>query len=164
LSTIGSKAQPVPDSLRTTRKTTAQESARDEQAEQRLNQLVTEIRLLEAYYQEVELRQQTVSAALSDTRAASESLNALSLSDERELLIPVGGGILLPVKAPPLKKLIVNVGAGVAVEKTPDSAKLFLQEREKELEKTATGLEQQRREIGARLEAGRAALQQLARQ
>jgi prefoldin alpha subunit len=134
------------------------------QADQRFNQLVAEVRLLEAYYQEVELRQQTANAALVDARAAMEALSALSTSSESDLLVPIGGGILLPAKAVPLKKIIVNVGANVAIEKTPDSARTFLQNRQSELEKALTALEQQRRELAARLEASRQALQQMAQQ
>jgi prefoldin alpha subunit len=134
------------------------------QLEQKLNQLVAEVRLLEAYYQEVEIREQTASAALADTRSAQEAIGALSSSSESDVLVPIGGGVLLPAKAPPARKLIVNVGANVALEKSPDSAKVFLQNRQAELEKAVTALEQQRRELAARLDAGRAAIQQMAQQ
>ncbi len=131
------------------------------QVEERVNQLVAELRVLEAYYQEIDVRRQTASAALLDTRAASEALNAMSATSDNDLLIPIGGGMLIPVTSGPLKRFVVNVGAGIAIEKNADSAKIFLQSRESELEKAVTALEQQRMEVGSRLEAGRSALQQL---
>lgn len=134
------------------------------QAEQRLNQLVAEVRVLEAYYQEIELRRQSASAALLDTRAANEALSVLSSSAENELLVPIGGGLLLPATAPHAKRFIVNIGAGVAIEKTTDSAKIFLQSRESELEKAVGALEQQRREVGSRLQTGRSAIEQITQQ
>jgi prefoldin alpha subunit len=133
----------------------------ENQLEQQINQLVGELRVLEAYFQEIEIRRQTASAALLDTRAASEALGAMSATSDNELLVPIGGGLLLPVNSGPVKKFVVNIGAGAAVEKSPDSAKIFLQSREKELEKAVTTLEQQRTEVSSRLEAGRAALQQI---
>ncbi len=135
-----------------------------EQAEQKLNQLVAELRVLEAYYQEIELRRQSASAALLDSRSATEALNVLSTSSPNEMLVPIGGGLLLTVTAPPARKFIVNIGAGVATEKSFDSAKIFLHSRESELEKAVTNLEQQRREVGSRLEAGRSALNQMSQQ
>jgi len=80
---------------------------------------------------------------------------------KNDLLIPIGGGLLLPVSDVEGKRLILSVGAGVAIEKDLDSSKAFLQAREKELERAASALEQQRREIGSRLESSRAVLQRL---
>ena len=132
-----------------------------EQAQERFNQLVQEVRLLEAYYQEVISRQQAMSAGISETRAALEALDGLSKSEKTELLVPVGGGTLLPVSAAPVDKLVVSVGAGVAVEKDLTSAKAFLTSRRQELEKAVSTLEEQRKEIGSRLEAQKATLQRM---
>ncbi len=117
--------------------------------------------MLEAYYQEVISRQQNVSAALLDTRAALEALDVLSKSENKELLVPVGAGALLSATAGSLQKLIVSVGAGVAVEKSLDSAKSFLQSRRQDLEKALSSLENQRKEIGSRLDVGRATIQRI---
>lgn len=141
-----------------------QASDREKQHEiqQQFNQLVAEVRLLEQYYQEVVTRQQSVSAALIDTRAALEALEALPISENAELLVPIGGGTLIPVDAPPVKSVVVSIGAGVALEKDRDSAKAYMQARRSELEKAVTTLEQQRKEIGSRLEVGRSTLQRIA--
>ena len=133
----------------------------EEQAEQQLNQLVSEVRTLEAYYNEIVARIQAASAGLSDIRAAVQALDALANNQSGEFLVPIGGGILLPLKNVETNKLILSVGAGVAVEKSVDSSKIFLQAREKELEKALSALEQQRREIGSRLETGRSVLQRI---
>ncbi len=132
-----------------------------EDAQQKFNQLVQEVRILEAYYQEILSRQQAMSAAIVDTRAALEALTGLSKSEKTELLVPIGGGTLLPVDSPPIERLIVSIGAGVAVEKDVASAKAFLTERKQELEKAITALEVQRKEIGSRLEAQRSSLQRM---
>ncbi len=117
--------------------------------------------MLEAYYQEVVNRQQTVSSALLDTRAALEALEVLSKSGNSELLVPVGGGTLIFATAGSLDKLIVSVGAGVAIEKNLESARSFLQVRRQDLEKAINSLESQRKEIGSRLNVGRATIQRI---
>ena len=132
-----------------------------EQAEQQLNQLVSEIRTLEAYYNEIVSRMQSASNGLTEFRAAIQAVDALNQGQKSDLLIPIGGGLLLPVSEVETKRLILSVGAGVAIEKDMDSAKSFLQAREKELERAVDALEQQRKEIGSRLESGKAVLQQL---
>jgi prefoldin alpha subunit len=132
-----------------------------EQAEQQLNQLVSEIRTLEAYYNEIVSRMQAASNGLTEFRAAIQAVDALNQGQKSDLLIPIGGGLLLPVSEVETKRLILSVGAGVALEKDMDSAKSFLQAREKELERAVDALEQQRKEIGSRLESGKAVLQQL---
>ncbi|MHB8567653.1 MAG: prefoldin subunit alpha [Nitrososphaerales archaeon] len=134
------------------------------QAEQQLNQLIGELRLLEAYYQEVSTRQQTASAALSDSRSALEALTGLSKNPKSEILLPIGAGLLLPAKDIEVKSVVVSVGSGVALEKSVTSATLFLETRQKELQSALVTLDQQRREIGARIEAGRATLQELSGQ
>ena len=133
----------------------------EEQAEQQLNQLVSEIRNLEAYYNEIVSRIQAASGGLSEFRSAIQAVDALNHSEKNDLLIPIGGGLLMPVSDVEARRLILSVGAGVAIEKDLDSAKVFLQAREKELERAMTALEQQRKEIGSRLESARAVLQQL---
>jgi prefoldin alpha subunit len=133
----------------------------EEQAERQLNQLVSEIQTLEAYYNDILSRIQAASAGLSDFRAAIQAVDALAQSSQSDLLIPIGGGLLLPVSNVEAKRLVLSVGAGIAIEKDLDSSKAFLQAREKELERAASTLEQQRREIGSRLESSRAVLQRL---
>ncbi len=133
----------------------------EEQAERQLNQLVSEIQTLEAYYNNIVERIQAASAGLSDFRSAIQAVDVLMQSQKSDLLLPVGGGLLLPVSDVEGKRLILSVGAGVAVEKDLDSSKAFLQAREKELDRAASALEQQRREIGSRLESSRAVLQRL---
>lgn len=131
-------------------------------AQEKLDQLVQEVQILEAYYQEIAGRQQALSAAIIEARAALDALDTLSKSEKTELLVPIGGGTLLPVEAPPLQKLVLSVGAGVAVEKDVTAAKSFLTIRMQEQEKGLTALEEQRKEIGSRLQASRNALQKMA--
>ncbi len=135
-----------------------------EQAEQQLNQLVGEIRLLESYYNEIVSRIQAASQGLAEARSAVQSIDALAQNPNGEFLLPIGGGLFLPASNLESKKLILSVGADVAIEKDFDSAKTFLLAREKELETALVSLEKQRREIGSRLDAGRNLLEKVTSQ
>jgi prefoldin alpha subunit len=148
-----------PSALGSSRKPTEQEL--QAQAEQQLNQLVGEIRVLEAYYQEVTSRLQAASVALNDARSALDALTGLSKNPKNEVLLPIGGGLLVPAKDLDVTKVVVSVGAGTAIEKNVQSATQYLEAREKELQNALTSLDKQRREIGSRIEAGRAALQEI---
>lgn len=135
-----------------------------EQVEQQLNQLVSEIRILESYHNEVVSKIQNASAALSDVRSTIQSIDGIVQSPNGEFLIPIGGGIMLPASNLDPKRMVLGVGAGVAIEKDPDSAKAFLQAREREYSAALNALEQQRKEISSRLEAGKNFLQQFTAQ
>ncbi len=57
----------------------------EEQAERQLNQLVSEIQTLEAYYNDVVSRIQAATAGLSDFRAAIQAVDALAQSPRSDL-------------------------------------------------------------------------------
>jgi prefoldin alpha subunit len=146
-----SKSKPSPPASKMTQ----------EQVEQQLNQLVSEIRILESYYNEITQKIQNASAAYSDTHSAIQSIDEFAKNPSGDFLIPIGAGLLLPANNLDSKKLILSVGAGVAIEKDLDSAKVFLQAREREYDAAINTLEQQRREVASRLEAGKNLLQQI---
>jgi len=60
-----------------------------------------------------------------------------------DVLIPLGSGCYGEGKVTDVKTILVNLGANVMVNKTLESANLFLKEREKELEKASKGIQEQ---------------------
>lgn len=63
-------------------------------------------------------------------------------SGDQEMLIPLGGGLFLPVQAKELSVVKTAVGAGVVVDKTPKAAKELLVVKIKELQNLQTSLSQ----------------------
>jgi prefoldin alpha subunit len=135
--------------------------AGEEVQEKHLNELVAEIQILESYYNQIVSNMQTATAALSEIGSTIQSIDGLARNVNADLLIPIGGGLWLPVSGQDSKKLVLSVGAGVAIEKDFDSAKVFLQAREKEYEKAKNTLEQNSKEIGSRLEIAKNLVQQV---
>ena len=131
------------------------------QAEEQYDRLVQEVRVLESYYQEATSRLQSASDALNETRSSIEAVDGLAKSPKSEVLLSIGSGVLLPMKEVEVKKYLISVGAGIAIEKDVTSVRAFLDARQREIQQAVSMLEQQRREINTRLEAGKSALKQI---
>jgi prefoldin alpha subunit len=88
-------------------------------------------------------------------------VNGLSASPSEEVLIPVGGGVLLRASPPKTDKVLLNIGANVVLEKTREEAVKFIESRVGELEGDIEAVASQRSQIAQRLDSDRRALQSL---
>ncbi len=120
--------------------------------EQRVNEMVQQSRVLEAYLNDIMTRQVTVTRLGEEARLASATIQNISSDSDVESLMPVGIGVYVKTNVPPIKKLVVNLGAGVAVEKSRDDALNYVEARIKEYDIAARQLEGQRRELEMRME------------
>lgn len=134
----------------------------DEQPnEDKVSNLVVEIRVLEGTYNELTSRQNLLERALIENRAALDAIKALGDSSVHEVLTQVGGGALLRSTPPDAERVLLNVGAEVVLEKPRDEALAIIEERTKEVERSIVSIAGQRDEINQRLEADRQLLQNL---
>jgi len=131
--------------------------------EQRINEMVQQSRILEAYMNDVMSRQLTVTKLMEEARLASTTVQSISSDSDVESLMPIGIGVYVKTTVPPIKKLLVNLGAGVALEKSRDDALNYVEARIKEYEVAARQLEAQRQEIAMRMEQMQAAINQMIR-
>ena len=122
---------------------------------------MVEVRVLEGTYNELTSRQSLLERALLESRSALEAINGLGEEPTSEVLIQIGGGAMLRAPPPETGRVVVNIGANVAMEKTREEAVAMLEARNKEVEKTVFSLISQRNEIAERLEADRQLLQTL---
>src|SRR5215203_1708750 len=102
--------------------------------EQRINELVQHSRTLELYLNEVLEREATVTKLIEEARLASYALQNISLDKENEALMPIGIGVYLKTNIPSIDKLLVNIGAGVTIEKTREDTLHYIESRIKEFE------------------------------
>jgi prefoldin alpha subunit len=77
--------------------------------------------------------------------------------------MPVGVGVYVKSTVPPIKKVLVSLGAGVALEKNREDALNYVESRIKEYEVAARQLEAQRQEIAMRMEQVQAQINQMIR-
>jgi prefoldin alpha subunit len=119
--------------------------------EQRINELVQQSRILEAYMNDVMTRQVTVSKLLEEAHMASNTIQNITSESDVESLMPIGIGVYVKTNVPPIKKLLINLDAGVAIEKNREDALNYVETRIKEYEVAARQLEAQRQEIAMRI-------------
>jgi prefoldin alpha subunit len=119
--------------------------------EQRINELVQQSRILEAYMNDVMTRQVTVSKLLEEAHLASNTIQTITSESDVESLMPIGIGVYVKTVVPPVKKLLINLDAGVALEKNREDALNYVEARIKEYEVAARQLEAQRQEIATRI-------------
>ena len=129
--------------------------------EEKINNLVTEVRVLESTYNELSSRQNLLERILIESRTSLDTMKGLSSSTSDEALIPVGGGILLRASPPRTDKVLLNIGANVVVERTRDDATKFMEARASELEEGIVAVASQRNQIAQRLDSDRRALQSM---
>ncbi len=131
--------------------------------EQRINEMVQQSRVLEAYMNDIMTRQVTVTRLMEEARLASTTIQNFSPETEVESLMPIGIGVYVKTNVPPTKKLLVNLGASVVVEKSRNDALNYVEARIKEYEVAARQLEAQRQEMETRMEQMQAQINQMLR-
>ena len=119
--------------------------------EQRINELVQQSRILEAYMNDIMTRQVTVSKLMEEAHLASNTIQNITSESDVESLMPIGIGVYVKTTVPPIKKLLINLDAGVAIEKSREDALNYVETRIKEYEVAARQLEAQRQEISMRI-------------
>ena len=130
-------------------------------AEETVNAILVEIRVLEGTYNELTARQSLLERALLESRAALDSIKGLQGQTTSEVLTQIGGGVMLRSKPPATDKVLVGVGSIGVLVKPREEAVAILEERSRDIEKSLVSLITQRNEIAQRLNADREALNTL---
>jgi len=135
-------------------------SKRQPTAEETVNALVVEVRVLEGTYNELTARQNLLERALLESRAALDSIKGLD-DKSSEVLTQIGGGAMLHSSPPSTDRVLINVGANIVIEKSKEEAVAMLEERSRDVEKTIVSLVRERNEIADRLNSDRELLNNL---
>jgi prefoldin alpha subunit len=129
-----------------------------------VRQLAAEIRVLEGSIALLQSRLDIVRAAINEVTLAHNTLEGVKkLQNGESTLVPVGAGSYVRMRLEDSKKLIMGIGAGVAVEKDVESSVTELKERLQELDKARTSLQQQLDQTGTRYQQDREALEDILR-
>ncbi|HET6516857.1 MAG TPA: prefoldin subunit alpha [Nitrosopumilaceae archaeon] len=131
-------------------------------SEEQAQQLLYQMQMLESYFGELTQKENTLMNVLKDTKNAIDSLKELGNIKESNTLLPIGMGTFVKSKILSEDKIVLNVGAGVAIEKDKDSAINFLESRIKEIEVALQESMTQKQNIAAQLEQGKAEMNRLA--
>ena len=121
-------------------------------ADQKITEMVQQSRILEAYMNDTITREATVTKLVEEARLASSAVQNITDESEVESLMPVGIGVYVRALVPPVKKLLVNVGAGVIIEKSREDTVNYIESRIKEFGVALSQLSSQKQQIEMRME------------
>ena len=130
-------------------------------SEEQAQKLMQQMQTLETYFSDLSQREGTFLSVLRETTAAIESIKSLSQKHESETLVPIGIGTYIPAKILSNSKIVLSIGAGVAVEKDFPSAINYLEAHIKEIEVALQDNATKKQDAATRLEQGREQINQL---
>ena len=133
-------------------------------SEEQAQQLLQQMQMLENMFAELSQKENSIVNIIRDANSAVKSIQGIKENPDSESLVPVGMGTFIKTKTIPNEKVVVNVGAGVAIEKDHDSALNFLESKIKELELALQETNSQKQQIAANIEQGKQQMQQIMQQ
>lgn len=127
-----------------------------------LRRLVMDLRLLEGTLEEIQSRLNMLDSGLLELRMATTALESMkSEKPGSHLLVPIGGGSYAKAQVSDSEKVIVGIGAGVAVEKTVEAAKESIVKQLQELERVRISIQQQQAQVMQRMDGIRAKINEM---
>ena len=130
--------------------------------DEEIRRMLVELRLLEGSARTIESRLAVVDTALSEILIANSTLEGIKNKPKgTEALVPVGAGSFIRVELADSEKIVMGVGAGVSLEKSVNDSIESLKNRQDDLEKLRTSLQQQLSQIASRIEDERRTLSDL---
>ena len=130
-------------------------------SEEQAEQLMQQMQMLETYFSDLSQREVTFTNILREATASIQSIQSLVQNSESETLVPLGMGTYVPTKISSSSKIVMNIGAGVAVEKDFPSAINYLEARIKEIEIALQDTAAKKQDAASRLEQGKAQMNQM---
>ena len=130
-------------------------------SEQQAEQMMQQMQMLETYFSDLSQREGTFLSILREATAAIESIKSLGNQSDSDTLVPLGMGAYIPTKISSNNKIVVNIGAGVAVEKDFPAAINYFEARIKEIEIALQDTAAKKQDASNRLEQGKAQINQL---
>jgi prefoldin alpha subunit len=130
-------------------------------SEEQAQQLMQQMQMLETYFADLSQREGTLYNVLREAKAAIESIKSLGQKPDSETLVPVGMGTFVKTKISSNDKVVLNIGAGISLEKDSTSAINYLEARIKEIEVAIQDTSAKKNDAAAQLEQGKNQINQL---
>ena len=125
-------------------------------SEEKVQQLMYQMQMLESYFAELSQRENSLLNVFNEATYAIESIKGIGKKSESDTLIPIGMGTFIKTKISSGEKIVLNVGAGVAIEKDKDSAINFLESRIKEIQVALQDTATNKQDVASKLQQGKA--------
>lgn len=114
-----------------------------------------QIYLLQLYREQIEeiyAQMELIERFIGEYSRAIETLQELAGIEEKDALMPLGGNSFAHVEIKDLKKVLVNVGRGIFIEKTLNGAIDFMNKKIEDLKKSEQNLAKTAEEIRLKME------------
>jgi prefoldin alpha subunit len=123
---------------------------------------LVQLRVYEGSARALQARLEIVNSAMNEFSLASTTLEGVKTQKaDEDALIPVGGGSYVRVKLADISKIVMGIGAGVALEKPIEDSIKEIKERIADLDKARTSLQEQLSQALIRIEENREKLGEL---
>jgi len=130
-------------------------------SEEKAQQLMQQMQMLETYFADLSHREGTLYSVLREATAAIQSIKSLSEKSDSEALVPVGMGTFVKTKISSNDNIVLNIGAGISLEKDHTSAINYLEARIKEIQVAIQDTSAKKNDAAAQLEQGKNQINQL---
>jgi len=130
-----------------------------------LQQKLVVYQLMQKHLEELREQALMLERKFVELETAKQTLSDLEKTKKgNELFFPLGAGIYAKANVHDNKDLMMDLGAGIVARKSPASAKKILEEREKEIEDSGKGLQDEMTTTAAKLNEIANELQKMAGQ
>jgi len=130
-------------------------------SEEHAQQLMYQMQMLENYFGQLTQKEESLIGIIGEASSAIESIKSISEKPESSTLVPIGMGSFVKASISSGDKFILNLGAGVAVEKDKSSTINFIEARIKEMEVALRDTTIQKQHVMANLEQGKQEMNRL---
>jgi prefoldin alpha subunit len=130
-------------------------------SEEHAQQLMYQMQMLENYFGQLTQKEESLIRIIGEASSAIESIKSISEKPESSTLVPIGMGSFVKANISSNDKFILNLGAGVAVEKDKNSTINFIEARIKEMEVALRDTAVQKQNVMANLEQGKQEMNRL---
>lgn len=120
-------------------------------SEERAQQLLYQMQMLESLAANLDQKEAAIVSYMREAMASIQSIKGIQ-GQESESLIPVGLGTFVKAKISDNTKVLVDIGAGIVVEKDNEAALNHLEARIKELQVALNETSSQKHEAMMRIE------------
>ncbi len=120
--------------------------------EESLREKILAFKSFEARLQGLLQQRDLLAKSINEMQSTLETVDELQKNPKEEIIFSIGSAAYMPGKTIENKKLIVEVGAGVALEKSTEEAKKIIEARKKEFEKTLSEIQIEALNIGQLLD------------
>ena len=121
-------------------------------SEEQAQQFLYQMQMLESFAASLEQKQEAIVAYLREAMASIDSIKNISQGQQIESLVPMGLGTFVKANISGTSKVLIDIGAGIVVEKDHTSAINHLESRIKELQVALNETATQKHETMMRLE------------